>query len=241
MLYELSQPLWEYAPKWVAQPEVQFFDIRQIVRDGITTRGVKTSLHAGTHIDAPSHFPGGSMVTVDAIPLDQLCGPGVILDMRRDEWGAISGEDLENASPSIEKGERVVLNTGWHEWHGVDDEKFMLRYPGLDKTAVDWFVERQVAWVGSDTPSPDHSYNLSFLIQKHRPDVYSEEKMAEIDRSRFPHTYCHRTLLANNIPMLEQLGGQIDEITGQRVRLYALPPRYKGSEAAQIRVVAETD
>jgi kynurenine formamidase len=181
------------------------------------------------------------MTTVDQIPLDQLCGTGVILDMRRGEWGTITADDLENATPKIEAGDRVVINTGWHEWHGVDDEKFMLRYPGLEKSAIDWFVERRVSWVGSDTPSPDHAYNLSSLIQGHRPDIFSEKKVSEIDRERFPYAYCHRTLLGNNIPMVEQLGGQIDEITGRRVRLYALPPKLKNSEAAQIRVVAETD
>jgi kynurenine formamidase len=241
MLYDLSQPLWEYAPKWVAQPEVEFFDLRQIVRDGVCTRGIRTSLHAGTHIDAPSHFPGGNMTTVDKIPLDQLCGTGVVLDVRRDAWGAVTGEDLETASPTIERGDRVVLNFGWHEHWGVDDEMFMLRYPGLDKTAVDWFVERGVSWVGSDTPSPDHAFNLSGLIAPHRPDVFPEDVLAGIDWDRFEKTYCHRTLLANNIPMLEQLGGQIDEVTGQRVTFFALPPKLKNSEAAQIRVVAVTD
>jgi len=234
--FDLTQPLWEYAPKWVHQPEVQFFEIRQLVRDGIVSRSINTSLHAGTHIDAPAHF--GYPMTIDEVPLEQLCGTGVVLDLKREQWGVITAEDLENASPAIKEGDRVILNTGWHRFHESDPQTFMLRYPGLDKSAVDWFVSKKVSWVGSDTPSPDHAFCLGSLIEKHRPDVLNEKM---IDREKFPKTYCHRTLLGNNILMIEQLGGSIDEVTGQRVTLMALPTKLKKSEASQIRVIAITE
>jgi kynurenine formamidase len=238
VFFDLSQPLWEYSPKWVFQPEVAFVDLRQVVRDGLTSRAISTSLHAGTHIDAPSHFPGGSMRTVEGIPIAQLCGPGVVLSLKRDAWGAITAEDLEAATPAIRPGDRVILNTGWHEHFGVDDETFMLRYPGLDKSGVDWLVAKGVSWVGSDTPSPDHAYCLSGLIEKHRRDIFDDAVLSGIDRDRFPKAYCHRTLLANDIPMVEQLGGQIDEVTGHRVEVFALPPKLQFAEAAQVRVIA---
>lgn len=175
------------------------------------------------------------MTTIDEIPLPQLCGTCVVLDLyQKEEFGVITAVDLAAARPEIKLGDRVILNTGWHRYHGADDEKFMLRYPGLDRSAVDWFVEMQVSWVGSDTPSPDHAFALRGLISKYRPDVFTG---IEIDAEAFPPAYCHKTLLANNIPMLEQLGGQIDEVTGERVEVIALPPKYKYSEAAQIRVI----
>lgn len=238
MFFDLSQPLWEYSPKWVFQPEVAFHDLRQVVRDGLTSRAISTSLHAGTHIDAPSHFPGGSMRTIEAIPISQLCGPGVVLDIRRDEWGAITADDLAAATPMIRPGDRVIFNTGWHDHFGVDDEKYMLHYPGLDKSGVDWLVAKGVSWVGSDTPSPDHAYCLSGLIEKTRGDIFNSELLDTIDRARFPKAYCHLTLLANDIPMVEQLGGQIDEVTGHRVEVFALPPKLKFAEASQVRVIA---
>jgi kynurenine formamidase len=62
--------------------------------------------------------------------------------------------------------------------------------------------------------------------------------MAKIDPQRFLPFYCHRTLLGNNIFMIEQLGGEIDEVTGKRVTVMALPPKLKWAEASQIRVIA---
>lgn len=233
--YDLTQPLWKYSPRTVMGPEVEFFDIRGLVQEGLQTSGIRTSLHAGTHIDAPAHF--GYPMKLDEIPLETLCGTGVVLDVKRDAWGIITADDLANASPSIQVGDRVILNTGWH--HFFDDhQKFMLCYPGLDKRAVDWLVEKKVSWVGSDAPSPDHSFCLSGGKRTHRPDIWTDELMAKIDRNRFPKQYCHRTLLGNNIPMVEQVGGAIDEVTGKRVTLMALPPKYKWAEASQVRVIA---
>ena len=236
--YDLTNPLWWYSPKTAMAPEVRFFEIRGLVKQGIITNGISTSLHAGTHIDAPRHF--GYKMTLDEMPLEQLCGTGVILDLKRDAWGVITAEDLANASPRIEEGDRVVLNMGWHHYFD-DEQKFMLQYPGLDKSAVDWLVEKKVSWVGSDTPSPDHSFCISGEKRNYRPDVWTDEVMARIDRKRFLPFYCHRTLLKNNIFMVEQLGGQIDEVTGKRVTLIVLPPKYKMAEAGQVRAIAVTD
>jgi kynurenine formamidase len=233
--YDLSQPLWKYSPKTVTAPEFESFEIRPLVRQGILTTGVRLTLHAGTHIDSPAHL--GFKMTVDEIPLETLCGTGVVLDMRREAWGVITAEDLSSASPRIEEGDRVVLNTHYHDYFD-DHQKYMLTYPGLDKSAVDWLVEKRVSWVGSDTPSPEHTFCISKEKRLHRPDIWTDELMAKIDRERFIPMYGHKTLLGNNIMMIEQLGGDIDKVTGKRVTLIALPIKYKWAEASQVRVMA---
>ena len=55
--------------------------------EGITDKGYYYSAyrysaaeHGGTHIDAPVHFAKGHN-SVDEIPLDQLLGPGVVVDV----------------------------------------------------------------------------------------------------------------------------------------------------------------
>lgn len=92
--------------------------------------------------------------------------------------------------------------------------------------------------MGSDAPSPDHSFCISREKRAYRPDVWTDEVMAKIDPKRFPPVYCHKTLLGNDIFMIEQIGGSIDEVTGKRVELIALPPKYKWAEASQVRVMA---
>lgn len=44
--------------------------------------------------------------------------------------------------------------------------------------------------------------------------------------------------LDNDILMVEQVGGAIDEVTGKRVTLMAIPPKYKMVEGSQVRVFA---
>ena len=71
-------------------------------------------LHGGTHLDAPVYcIPTG--IDADEIPLENLYGTGVVLDFRnKKKWEAITAEDLEKATPKIEAGDFVVINTGWH-------------------------------------------------------------------------------------------------------------------------------
>jgi kynurenine formamidase len=239
--FDLTNPLWRYSPKtpfhMPPNNEVEFFENTPLVRTGILSQGIRVSLHYGTHIDSPRHF--GYPMTLDAIPLETLCGTGVVLDIKRDDWGIVTGEDLAKASPSIQNGDRVVLNTGWHRFFDDDPERYMLRWPGLDKSGVDWLVEKRVSWVGSDTPSPQHCLGMSDNFKGIRPDLWTAELIAGIDPKKFPgQHYCHKTLLKNNIPLIEQVGGSIDDVTGKRVTLMALPPKYKYAEASQVRVIA---
>src|SRR5215475_1746639 len=55
--------------------------------EGVTDKGYYYSAyrfsaaeHGGTHLDAPVHFAKGRS-SVDQIPLDQLMGPGLIVDV----------------------------------------------------------------------------------------------------------------------------------------------------------------
>src|SRR6185503_9082749 len=57
--------------------------------DGITSQGYYYAAntfaapeHGGTHIDAPRHFASSSN-TVDQIPLDQLIGDGILIDITK--------------------------------------------------------------------------------------------------------------------------------------------------------------
>src|SRR6185436_1988355 len=57
--------------------------------DGITDNGFYYSAyrysaaeHGGTHLDAPVHFAKGRN-SVDQIPLEQLIGPGIVVDVTR--------------------------------------------------------------------------------------------------------------------------------------------------------------
>src|ERR1043165_9102003 len=79
----------------------------------------RASEHGGTHIDAPIHFAEGHK-TVDQLPLEQLIGPAVVVDVttkaQKDADYLISVADLqawEAKHGEIPKGAILLLNTGF--------------------------------------------------------------------------------------------------------------------------------
>ncbi|MEA2622774.1 MAG: hypothetical protein QOH61_1684 [Chloroflexota bacterium] len=233
--YDLTQPLGPRSPRSSDHPEVRFQSLRWRSRSGNRTSLLTTSVHVGTHVDAPNlYYPQGE--TIDQVPLARLCGTAVILDMTRDDWGEISAADLERATPAVEPNDIVVLRTGWHHHYG-DEERYILKPPGLTRDAFDWLVARQVKLVGADSPSPEHIFMRARYWKELRADIFGGQ---ELDRERWPASYGHRTLLREGICLLEGLGGQIDEVVGRRVELVVLPLLLEGVEAAQARVVALT-
>lgn len=75
--------------------------------------------HGGTHLDAPIHFAAGKH-TVEAIPLEQLVGPSVVIDVTEqaaaDRDYRLTRTDVlsfEQRHGPIAPGSIVLLRTGW--------------------------------------------------------------------------------------------------------------------------------
>ena len=51
-----------------------------VEEDGVQGTRLGLSVHTGTHIDAPRHFVAGG-ATIDAIPLEVLTGPCLVIDV----------------------------------------------------------------------------------------------------------------------------------------------------------------
>src|SRR6266542_213170 len=113
--------------------------------------------HGGTHIDAPVHFAEGHQ-SVDQIPLDQLLGPGIVVDITKQSEGnpdyLITIQDLlawEKKNGKIAVGTIVLLRTGFGKYY-PDSKKYMgtdergpaavarLHFPGLHPDAARWLV-----------------------------------------------------------------------------------------------------
>ena len=133
-------------------------------------------LHIGTHVDALCHAwyddklyngylgdtirstSGAARLGVEKMP--PIFTRGVLLDLVRLKGRALeSGEsigaaDLEAAAAaagvSPERGDAVLLRTGWLEAQkGVKHPSFDIE-PGIDAAAALWLAEREVAIVGAD-------------------------------------------------------------------------------------------
>ncbi len=241
-LVDLSHPFGHNAPLWPYFEDVKIERVHYHAKSGVLSQRITTVMHCTTHADSPAHVIEGTEFT-DEIPLDKYYGTGVVVDIPKGKWEVITPDDLEKARPKIEKGDIVIVHTGWHR-HYSDSRKYFAYSPGLYKEAGDWFVERGVKAVGVDQQALDHP--LGTAIGPHGsgpllPDVceeYKQETGRDV-KEDFPlWEPCHRALLGNGIMGWENVGGDIEQVVGMRVTIAGFPIRWVKGDGSIVRLVA---
>lgn len=189
-----------------------------------------TAEHGGTHLDAPIHFHEDGHAA-DQVPLDQLVGPGVVIDVTRD---ASADPDYRLSVAHLERHEAahgrvppdaiVLLRTGWSErwpdrlaYLGDDTpgDASNLSFPSYGAEAARLLVEeRGVAVLGVDTASIDHGASADFQV--------------------------HRLAAAQQVVGLENLTN-LDELPSTGFTVIALPMKISGGSGGPVRVIAMLD
>jgi arylformamidase len=179
------------------------------------------STHTGTHVESARHvFADGE--TIDAVALERVIGPAVVLDLTPlGERALIGAEDVERALDGLGEpprpGDVVLLRTDWAT-QAIGTPDYFRRSPALTEAAARRVVALRPRCVGCD---------------------FFEEPAAR-DPGWDPADFVvHRVILGAGIPLVEGL-----------VNLGELPPRceffapfYKlgGVEAAPARAFARID
>lgn len=211
-LFDLSQPIFAGMARVPSLPAVEFDPVHRIEHGHpLNTSVLRLATHAGTHVDAPWHFVQRGR-TIDQIPLEDLCGEGVVVSVSRGAGEAIEPRHLAEAD--IRAGDIVLLHTGWSEKFTSDE---YYDHPYLSDACARWLVERRVKMVGMDALTPD-------MPIPRRPKDFSAP--------------VHHILLGADVLIIENLAN-LAAVAGRRVRVYAFPLRIRGSDAGQARVVAE--
>ena len=147
-----------------------------IEKNGYFTRSFWMLEHYGTHLDAPAHFPPGK-TTVDQIPVKQLFGPAVVLDVRAEAakdadylLPASRVEEWEKRHGKIREGAIVLLRTGWaSRWPDAQryrnqDAQGKMHFPGFSVEAAKLLIDRKVSGLGCDTLSIDYGASADFPV-----------------------------------------------------------------------------
>jgi kynurenine formamidase len=257
-LYDLSQPLNERCSFWPYYPPFEVKYIKRKAEHGVNAQYIQTSNHMGTHLDAPRHFVTAGK-TIDQIPLEWLCGPGVIVDLtdEMDELGVYTPQMIERRV-EVRSGDILILHTGWHRYGEFgatpDEEKYIHLHPGAHPDMVPWLLAKKVHVWGVDCISTDHPMNLPigrFLgkgMHNHweRVRAKAEAKFGPEQMKRlFPdeaYQLTHNALFPHDCIHIENLGGRIDapELQNQRLIVGCFPWLFQGGEAAFARTVAFT-
>jgi kynurenine formamidase len=181
----------------------KFFEAKvnaSVEKNGYFTRSFWMLEHYGTHLDAPAHFPPGK-ATVDQIPVKQLFGSAVVIDVRAEsgkdanyQLGAAHVEEWEKRHGRIPEGAIVLLRTGWaSRWPDVQkyrnqDAKGKMHFPGFSTEAAKLLIERKVSGLGCDTLSIDYGASEDFAVHHLAlgAGLYHLENLA--DMSELPET-----------------------------------------------------
>jgi kynurenine formamidase len=182
--------------------------------------------HGGTHLDAPRHFAEQG-ATTDAIPLERLVAPAVVIDMSDEatkDRDALLGrahiEAFESEHGIITPGTIVLVRTDWSQrWpdrarylgDATPGEVSNLHFPGIGADAAELLVERQIAAVGLETASLDHGPSQDFAA--------------------------HRILAAAGIPGFENLHS-LAQLPARGALVIALPMKIGHGSGAPLRAIA---
>ena len=245
-IYDLSLPFGTDTPLWPfpgPRQDLIFQRVEYLGRFHKRSVVYTGTLHAGTHIDAPSHVlhPAEGGVMLDKIPLESCYGTGVVVDFRHlGKWDIVSVEDLENANPKIESGDWVVMNTGWHKFWRWDNNQYYNHYPALGPEAAEWLVEKKIkgvagTWGATDSPLWHYplSQTMPWLDREYRQETGNDP-----DKLFPEYEPCHRILLRKGIVTIENAGGDVDEVTGKRCTIAAFPFRCELADGGMVRLVA---
>jgi arylformamidase len=107
---------------------------------------MRTTLHVGTHVDAPAHLLKGGL-TIDELELSPFFGPCEVIEVRLPSGERILPEHLG----ARVRAPRVLFKTDSYP----DPERFTQDFNALSPELVRWLQEQGCVLTGLDTPSVD--------------------------------------------------------------------------------------
>lgn len=176
--------------------------------------------HAGTHMDAPTHFAVSDQ-TIDQIPLDKCMGPAWVVDPAGKAGPAspygralIRVADLGRTADKIREGDGLLLRTGWSRQYR--EPAYRDELPRVSLELARWCVEKGVRILGVEPPSVADVHNIEEL------------------------TGVHKALLAGGVIIVEGLAN-LDQIHAEKVTFLALPLKVARGDGAPVRAFAIED
>lgn len=243
--YELSHP-WEHnQPVLPGFDELIMFRSVNHAKHGVMSQKFKTVMHTSTHVNAPIHLVQGG-AGCGEVDMDRFFGTGVVLSVPKGKWELVTADDLGKFDSAVNADDIVLINTGWHHNY-ADSQEYFGHSPGLSESAARWLVDKQVKMVGVDTPQVDHPLATSLGPHRNGPtmkrlaDEYKNQTGREALDDYSDWIPAHKMLLEAGIPTIENVGGDLDEVSSKRSTFHAYPWRWNVGDACVVRLMAIND
>lgn len=196
------------------QPIVEITQLGRHCLEGRESYKITCGTHTGTHIDTPAHMVVNGTPRIDKLPLDVTIGKAKLFNIPKDPYGEITVDDIKGCGIKIEKGDRIVINTGWYrKW---DTQQFFSDHPSITIEAANWIANQGALYVLMDIPSPDAPSKKFFAGQP---------------------SPIHLAFLEKGVFISECLTN-LDEIPSTEFELIVLPLLIRDADGAPVRAVA---
>ena len=144
-IFDISLTISPSMPIWPGDPLIELEQIDSI--DNANVSRLSTSVHIGTHIDAPHHFMNDGR-TIEQLPLEVLTGRCYVVQLP-DGVEAITAEALDGMSlPKDVK--RILFGTSNSRFWSRGENKFQEDYVAATEDGAQWLVNRGLQLVGID-------------------------------------------------------------------------------------------
>lgn len=146
--------------------------------------------------------------TIDKIPLERLILDCSVIRIPKGPREKITPEDLESAKLDAGRGEGLIVSTGWEEYWNM--ENFVHDSPHFTPESMDIVLNSGISMLAGDMTIYDDYYNPTGLLKK---------------------------LFAGDVLIAAPLVN-LGRISGNRVKLFALPLKVKGVSGCPCRIIA---
>jgi kynurenine formamidase len=227
-LIDLSREIHHRTPAHPSHPPVvvtvwgDHSEIKQAGATRFTSKAMYLSLsdHAGTHVDAPSHFNSDpNAPSIDQVPLENFYTEAICLDLshvplKHEITVAEMEAALALSGQQIKKRDTVLINMGVNA-RLFGKPGYLHDFPGLHVDAVHWLADRGILMFGVEAISPAPEGEPNFKA--------------------------HLACAERGITHIECLWN-LEALVGKgRFRFIAFPLKIRGGTASPIRAVAVID
>ena len=151
---DLSYDIKNEMPVYPGDMELNLSKEKDYDKDEFNLYTVSTSMHVGTHIDAPLHMCKNKKF-ISEYSIDKFIGNAVLLDVRGEKVIEIKDEYYRD----IKENDIVLLFTGWDSFYGK--EEYYNNPPIVSEELAELLIKKKIKMLGMDMPSPDnHEYNI---------------------------------------------------------------------------------
>ncbi len=146
-IFDISPPIHADHPVWPGDTPPSREVLLDMARgDHLTLCTLHSTVHAGAHADAPSHYGNGAD-TIDQRPLELYLGPCQVVRVAAPRGQRIGRRHLDWPP----RAERIILATGTYP----DPRRFNEDFAAYEPDLVDDLHREGVRLIGIDTPSVD--------------------------------------------------------------------------------------